>query len=77
MCFKSIVVIFYFSSLVGGKIIWMCCEGGKTSWTYNLDELRRGAKLLGRVAKGVAKILDFEFFLIIWKNKGTRIRCFL
>ena len=57
----------------------MCCEGGKTSWTYNLDDLRRGggAKLLGCVAKGVAKILDFEFFLIIWKSKGTRIRCFL
>ena len=47
-------------------------RGGERIWTRR----EGGAKNFGRVAKGGRKILDFKFFGILRKNKGTRIKSF-
>ena len=50
-----------FSGVLGILNFWVQGGGGEKFWTRHL---------------GGRKILDFDFFLILRENKGTRIKSF-
>ncbi len=70
--FKSLKPDFFYVLGCFGHFKFLGPRGGEKFWTRHLG----GAKNFGRVIWGGRKFLDFDFFLILRENKGTRIKSF-